>query len=101
MDVVIVPLLNLLTTVIDLYVMALIISVILSWLVSFGIVNSYNRFVAIVGEFLYRITEPLLAPLRRILPNLGGLDLSPLVLILACYLVKGIVIRIALKFAGL
>ncbi|MCP4923488.1 MAG: YggT family protein [bacterium] len=101
MDVVAVPLLRLLMTVIDLYVMALIISVILSWLVSFGIVNSYNRFVTIIGEFLYRITEPFLAPLRRILPNLGGLDLSPLVLILVCYLAKDVIVRIALKFSGL
>ena len=100
MDVVVVPILRLFTTIIDLYVFALIVSVILSWLVAFGVVNSYNRFVAIVGEFLYRITEPFLAPLRRILPNLGGIDLSPLLLILACYLVRGIVMRIALKFAG-
>ncbi len=101
MDVVAVPLLRLLMTVIDLYVMALIISVILSWLVSFGIVNSYNRFVTIIGEFLYRITEPFLAPLRRILPNLGVLDLSPLVLILVCSLAKDATVRIALKFSGL
>ena len=51
-------------------------------LVAFNVVNPHNRFVAMVGEFLYRITEPALAPIRRYLPSLGGLDLSPVVLIL-------------------
>ena len=69
-------------TVISLYIWALILSAVMSWLVAFGVVNSRNRFVYVVGDFLQRITEPALAPIRRVLPNLGGVDISPLVAIL-------------------
>ncbi|MCC6471622.1 MAG: YggT family protein [Alphaproteobacteria bacterium] len=75
-------LLFLIDTIISIYIWCLIASAILSWLVAFNVVNPHNRFVAMVGEFLYRITEPALAPIRRYLPSLGGLDLSPVVLIL-------------------
>ena len=76
------PFLWLIITVIDLYIWMLIISVILSWLVAFNVINTSNQFVSMIGNFLYRITEPALAPIRRILPNFGGLDISPVVLIL-------------------
>lgn len=72
----------LISTVIDIYIWILIASAILSWLIAFGVVNTYNRFVAMVGDALYRLTEPALRPIRSFLPNLGGIDLSPLVLIL-------------------
>jgi YggT family protein len=68
--------------VLDLYVWLLIASAILSWLIAFNVVNTRNQFVASIAEFLFRITEPVLAPIRRALPSLGGLDLSPIVLIL-------------------
>ncbi|WP_185984388.1 YggT family protein [Aureimonas mangrovi] len=58
-------------------------SAILSWLYAFNIVNPRNQFVGAIGEFLYRITEPVYRPIRNILPNLGGIDLSPLVVLLA------------------
>ena len=74
--------LDIVTIVLDLYVWLLIASAILSWLIAFNVVNTRNQFIAAVGEFLYRITEPVLAPIRRMLPNLGGLDLSPIVVIL-------------------
>jgi YggT family protein len=70
-------------TVIDIYIWLLILSVILSWLVSFNIVNTSNRIVYVIGEALFRITEPALRPIRRILPSLGGIDISPVILILA------------------
>ena len=75
----------LITTVIDLFVWIIILQVILSWLIAFNVVNTQNRFVYLVGDFLYRITEPVLRPIRRVLPSLGGIDLSPLVLILLLY----------------
>ena len=50
----------------------------LSWLVAFNVVNARNQFVAMVGDFLYRVTEPVLRPIRNMLPNLGGIDISPL-----------------------
>ncbi|TVQ31987.1 MAG: YggT family protein [Geminicoccaceae bacterium] len=75
-------LLQLVDTVVNLYIWALIISVVLGWLVQFNVVNARNQFVSIVGGFLYRITEPALQPIRRFLPDLGGIDISPIVLIL-------------------
>jgi YggT family protein len=77
--------------ILDFYVWAVILSAILSWLVSFGVVNPYNRVVHVVGDMLARITEPLLAPIRRHLPNMGGLDLSPLVLIFIVYFVQSFI----------
>jgi YggT family protein len=65
----------------ELYIWVLIIGAVLSWLVAFGVVNRYNRFVQVVGDFITRITEPVLRPIRRIVPPLGGVDLSGLVLI--------------------
>ena len=67
--------------VIDLYMWVVIIWVIMSWLISFRVVNTHNRFVYLVSDFLHRLTEPALRPIRRVTPNLGGLDLSPLILI--------------------
>lgn len=81
----------LLVTVIDLYMWAIIIWVILSWLVVFNVINTQNRFVAMVGDFLNRITEPALRPIRRFVPNLGGVDLSPLILILLLYFAKNLI----------
>ena len=76
------PFLWLIDTIITLYIWILIASAVLSWLIAFNVVNTRNQFVSAVAEFLYRITEPLLAPVRSFLPNLGGLDISPIILIL-------------------
>ena len=80
-------------TVIDLYITVLIIFVILSWLISFNVVNTRNRFVYLVGDVLYRITEPALRPIRRMVPNLGGIDISPMVLILGLWFVQVLIRR--------
>ena len=83
-------LLLLLDSVITIYIWFLIASVILSWLVSFNVVNTSNQFVSMMGEFLYRITEPALRPIRRFLPSLGGIDVSPVVLILVLVFLRNI-----------
>ena len=85
--------LSILILILDLYIWLLIAAAVLSWLVAFNVVNSRNQFVAMVGDFLYRITEPLLRPIRSILPSLGGIDLSPVVLILLIILLKDIIVR--------
>jgi YggT family protein len=66
----------------SLYFWIIVISVILSWLVAFNVINPYNQFVRTVQVFCYRATEPLLAPIRRFLPDLGGLDISPVILLI-------------------
>ena len=68
---------------INLYIWVLVIGAILSWLAAFDVINTRNRFVQGVGDFIYRITEPALRPIRRFIPALGGVDVSPLVLIFA------------------
>jgi YggT family protein len=73
----------LVNTVVQLYIWVIIGGAILSWLVAFNVVNVRNRFVYQLGRFLEAITEPALRPIRRVIPLLGGVDLSPIVLILA------------------
>ncbi len=73
---------NFLLVIINIYIYLLVASAILSWLVAFEVVNTRNRVIYVIGDFLYRITEPPLRPIRRLLPNLGGIDISPVVLIL-------------------
>jgi len=72
----------LIITVLDLYVWILIASAVLSWLIAFNVVNVRNRFVAMIEDFCRRLTEPVLAPIRRVIPSLGGIDISPMILIL-------------------
>uniref|UniRef100_Q07VM4 YggT family protein n=1 Tax=Rhodopseudomonas palustris (strain BisA53) TaxID=316055 RepID=Q07VM4_RHOP5 len=83
--------LDIVQIVLDLYIWLLIASAILSWLIAFNVVNTRNQFVAAVADFLYRITEPVLAPIRSRLPNLGGLDISPIVLILLIMFIQRII----------
>jgi YggT family protein len=80
--------LNLVSTLISIYIWLLIAQAVLSWLVAFGVVNRYNRVVATIGDFLWRVTEPLLRPIRRVLPDLGGIDISPVILILLLWFLR-------------
>ncbi|WP_454623800.1 YggT family protein [Bradyrhizobium cenepequi] len=83
--------LDILIIILDLYVWLLIAAAILSWLVAFNVVNTRNQFVSAVAEFLYRITEPVLAPIRNIMPNLGGLDISPIIVILLIMFIERVI----------
>jgi YggT family protein len=85
--------LSIILLVLDIYIWLLIAAAVLSWLVAFNVVNTRNQVVAMIGDFLYRITEPVLRPIRNFLPNLGGIDVSPVVLILIIILIKDIIVR--------
>ena len=85
-------LLWLISTLIDIYIWLLIAQAVLSWLLAFGVVNRYNRVVAAAGDFLWRITEPALRPIRSVLPDLGGIDISPVILILLLVFVRRLVV---------
>jgi YggT family protein len=85
-----VSLLGLISTIIQLYIYVLIANAVLSWLLAFNVVNPRNQVVHAIGTALYRLTEPLLRPIRQFLPNLGGLDLSPVVLILLLIFVQNL-----------
>ena len=78
--------------VIQLYTWVVIASVIFSWLVGFNVVNMRNQVVATIGEALYRMTEPVLGPIRRAMPAFGTLDLSPIVLLLLLFLLERVII---------
>ena len=78
----------LINTIITIFVWLLIAQAVLSWLLAFGVINRYNQTVSVIGDFLYRITEPALRPIRSILPNFGGLDISPVILILIIYFLR-------------
>jgi YggT family protein len=75
------PFVWLIETLITIYIWLLIAQAVLSWLLAFGVVNRYNRAVAVIGDFLYRVTEPALRPIRRVVPSFGGIDISPVILI--------------------
>jgi YggT family protein len=83
-------LLLLIDKVIDIYTWIVIASAIMSWLVAFGVINVRNQFIRVVVDLLYRLTEPLLRPIRRILPNLGGVDISPIILLLGLYFLESL-----------
>jgi len=87
-----VPLIGFLVRIIDLYIWVIIISAILSWLIAFNVINTQNRFVYSVVDLLYRVTEPALRPIRRVLPNLGGIDISPVILILILLFIRDVVL---------
>ena len=95
MNVVLGPLLAVIDLALSWYTWALIISAVLSWLVAFNVINTRNHFVYMVGDVLYRITEPLLRPIRRVIPAVNGVDLSPMVLILVIYFLREVLQRIA------
>lgn len=77
----------------NLYVWILIASAIISWLVAFNVINVRNDFVRTVWDMLYRLTEPALRPIRRFLPNLGGIDISPIILLLLIFFLQSVIER--------
>lgn len=82
---------NLVDTAISIYIWLLIAAVVLGWLIAFGVVNTGNRFVYQIRGFLGQITEPALRPFRSLIPTFGGIDVSPVILILALYFVRDLV----------
>lgn len=79
--------------ILQLYTYVIIVVAILSWLVAFNVINIYNEFVRSVWNALNALTEPLLRPIRQVLPNMGGIDISPIILILLIYLIEDIITR--------
>jgi len=85
-------LLSFISYLLTLYAYVLIAAVVFTWLVAFNVVNTRNQIVATIGEFLYRVTEPILRPIRNNLPNLGAIDISPLVVLLIIIFIQMVVI---------
>lgn len=87
------PIVWLLLTILELYSYIVLAYVIMSWLIAFNVINTHNRFVYLINDFLNRTTEPALRPIRRFLPNLGGIDLSPIVLFLLIMFLQRLIIH--------
>jgi YggT family protein len=87
-----IELLGFISYLITLYTYVIIAGVVMSWLMAFGVVNAYNPMVRSIWQGLNAVTEPLLRPIRNMLPNMGGIDISPLFLLLACFFVQSVVI---------
>lgn len=85
--------LDLILLILKLYTYVIIIVAIMSWLVAFNVINLYNSFVRSVWTGLNALTEPLLRPIRNVLPNMNGLDLSPIVLLLLIFLIQDVIIK--------
>jgi YggT family protein len=75
----------------QLYIWIVIAMAVFSWLVAFNVVNTRSPVVSMIGDFLYRITEPALRPIRRMLPNLGGIDISPVILFLIIIFIQKLI----------
>jgi YggT family protein len=90
---------NLLLTVLDLYWWVLVVSVIMSWLIAFDVVNMRSQAAVTIWRAVDALTEPLLRPIRSVLPNVGGLDISPLILLLGLQFLRDLIARSASGFA--
>lgn len=93
-------LLGFISFLLTLYVYVLVAAAVMSWLLAFNVVNPRNQFVGMVGEFLYRITEPVLRPIRNVLPSFGGLDLSPLVVIIVIWFIQLVILPVIGRTIG-
>ena len=87
-----IELLQFISYLITLYTYVIIAGVILSWLISFNVINGYNPFVRSLWQGVTAVTEPVLAPIRKMLPNMGGIDISPIVLLLGCSFVQLVIL---------
>jgi len=97
MDIILVPLIKVMMLLVSSFRWALVIYAILSWLISFNLLNTRNILVYRINDLLFRLIEPLLSPLRSILPNLGGLDLSFFTLFLIVVFMENMLLRIATR----
>ena len=79
--------------ILEIYTWVIIASAIMSWLVAFGVVNTRNQFIRVVVDVLYRVTEPVLRPIRRLLPNLGGVDISPVIVLLLIFFLRHLIVE--------
>lgn len=77
---------------VTLYTYVVIAVVIVSWLMAFGVVNPYNPIVRSIWQALNVVTEPLLVPIRNAMPDMGGLDISPVILLLTCYFIQTVIL---------
>jgi YggT family protein len=84
----------LIVTILDIYFWLVIAMAVLSWLIAFNVINTRNQVVSMVWDMLVRLTEPVLAPIRRVLPNFGGIDVSPVILLLLIGFLRRLIVEL-------
>ena len=87
-----IELLQFISYLLTIYVYIVIAMAILSWLIAFNVVNTRNPVVRMIAELLYRLTEPALRPIRNLLPNMGGIDISPIILFLIILFIQSVIL---------
>jgi YggT family protein len=95
-----VPIIEVVIWLLELYKWVIIITAVASWLIAFGVINTHNRIVARLLDVLYRLTEPVLRPIRQILPNLGGIDISPIIVFGLIYVIESWLETLAFRIQG-
>ena len=89
-----IELLSFISSLITLYIYIIIAGAVMSWLIAFNVINPYNQFVRSIWQGLNALTEPALRPIRRWMPDLGGIDISPMVLIIVLWFVQGVLLPV-------
>lgn len=84
---------DLILAVIGLYRLVLIVTIIMGWLFTFGVINQYNNIVSMIWQVCTALTEPVLRPIRNVLPSMGGLDLSPIIVFLGLLFLQSLIIN--------
>ncbi len=97
MDVIIVPLFQVLLAILNIYELIVVIAVVMSWLFHFNVINYSNQFVRLIWDVCSKLTEPFLSRIRSFLPNMGGIDLSPIVLLLLVFFIQNVVHQLMFK----
>lgn len=87
-----IELLGFISYLITLYTYVVIASVVISWLIGFGVINAHNPTVRAIAHAIDALTEPVLRPIRRMMPNLGAIDISPIVLLLICFFIQSVLL---------
>ncbi|WP_167730543.1 YggT family protein [Terasakiella sp. SH-1] len=100
MDVVIVPLFQVLLAILNIYELVVVIAVVMSWLFHFNVINYSNQFVRIIWDLCSKLTEPVLSKIRGFIPNMGGIDLSPIILLLLVFFLQNVIHQLMFKFVG-
>jgi YggT family protein len=99
MNTILIPLLQVISVALDIYKWIVIVSVVLSWLVAFGVINSHNQFIRMVGGALHQMVEPVLRRIRRVVPPFGNVDVSPIILFLLILFIQLLINQIIIRIA--
>ncbi|WP_417820215.1 YggT family protein [Terasakiella sp.] len=97
MDVVLVPLFQVLLAILNIYEIIVVVTVVMSWLFHFNVINYSNQFVRMIWDICSKLTEPLLSRIRQFLPDMGGIDISPIVLLLVVFFLQSVVQQLMFK----